>query len=160
MIRLLGTNLLHVLSICQDIPADEWDQIAKMGGPLRHDALAIWAYNVAGPKWTNTDAAGKTLMVGGLIPQREGVYQSWFLATNHAWKNHAKELTVEAIELKEIIFRDGAHRVETVCLASRSAALVWYQKVGLTFESTMKSYCTDGSDAVMYVDTRPQWRKH
>lgn len=153
-------NLLHTMTVCLDLREDEWDQVVKMGGQRSTDAVAVWANSVSGPKWAYTDDTQKTLMVGGFIPQRTGVFMSWFLATDYAWKNHARELTLEAIERKEFMFAAGAHRVETVCLASRSAAHAWYQKVGSIFESTMKSYCIDGSDAMLFVDTREPWRKH
>lgn len=155
-------NHIHVLSVCLDLRADEWDQVTKFGGSSVHDEVAAWAWRVSGPKWAyvSEDAEHKTLLVGGFIPQRTGVYQSWFLATDYAWKNHARELTLEAIERKEFMFAGGAHRVETVCLASRSAAHAWYKKVGSVFESTLKSYCIDGSDAMMFADVREPVRKH
>lgn len=153
-------NLMHALKVLVDLRADEWDQIVKMGGAHDIDSLATWAYNVPGQKWAYTDSADRTLMIGGFIPQRSGVYISWFLATDYAWNNHARELTLEAIDRKAFMFDGGAHRIETVCLSSRSAAHIWYGKVGSTYESTMKSYCTDGSDAMLFVETREPWRKH
>lgn len=153
-------SLVDTLMVCRDLREDEWDQITKMGGARDDDSLAAWAHNVNGPKWAYTDDTGKTLLVGGFIPFRAGVYGSWFLATDYAWKNHARELTLEAIERKEYMFAGGAHRIETVCLASREAAHVWYKKVGSLFESTLKGYCVDGSDAMMFADTRGPMRKH
>lgn len=153
-------SLLFTLNVCTDLRADEWEQIVKMGGQHSGEAVAIWAHSISGPKWAYTDEAGRALMVGGFIPQRPNVYASWFLATDYAWQNHARELTMEAIERKEFMFAAGAHRVETVCLSSRSAAHAWYKKVGSSYESTMKSYCVDGSDAMLFVDTREPWRKH
>lgn len=153
-------SLIDVLLVCRDLREDEWDQIVKIGGERNDDAVADWAYNCNGPKWAYTDSAGKTLLVGGFLPQRAGVFTSWFLATDYAWKNHARELTMEAIERKAFMFAGGAHRIETVCLASRVTAHTWYEKVGSRYESTLKGYCTDGSDAMMFVETREPMRKH
>lgn len=152
--------LIDVLLVCRDLREDEWDQIVKMGGERDDDSVAAWARNVRGPKWAYHDDHGKALLVGGFIPHREGVYASWFLATDYAWKNHARELTMEAIERKAFMFGSGAHRVETVCLASREAAHTWYKKVGSLYESTLKGYCIDGSDAMLFVETREPVRKH
>lgn len=153
-------SLIDTLLVCRDLREDEWDQIVKVGGQKSDDAVAGWARNVGGPKWAYTDDAGKTLLVGGFIPHRAGVFASWFLATDYAWKNHARELTVEAIERKAFMFAGGAHRIETVCLASRVQAHAWYEKVGSHYESTLKGYCVDGSDAMLFVETREPMRKH
>lgn len=153
-------SLIDTLMVCRDLREDEWEQIQKVGGYRNDDFIATWAANANGPKWGYTDDSGRTLLVGGFIPLRTGVFGSWFLATDYAWKNHARELTIEAIERKEFMFQSGAHRIETVCLASREAAHVWYKKVGSLYESTLKGYCVDGSDAMMFAETREPMRKH
>lgn len=153
-------SLVDILMICRDLREDEWDQIMRMGGEKNDDSLATWAYNCAGPKWAYTDDADKVLWAGGFLPHRSGVYSSWFLATDYAWKNHAGDLTREAIRLKGVMFNNGAHRIETVCLSSREKAHAWYKKVGSFYESTMKHYCVDGSDAMLFVDTREPRSKH
>lgn len=151
-------NLMDIFAVCCDLRADEWDQIEKFGGRAHDiDATSVSCFQFPGPKWAYTNEAGRQLLVGGFIPHRTGVYASWFLATAYAWENHAYELTREAIDRKAFMFQSGAHRVETVCLSSRTAAHAWYKKVGSVFESTLKSYCIDGSDAAMFVETR---RKH
>lgn len=151
-------DLGDMLHVCCDMREDDWEQIVKLGGQRNIDEVASQGYQLPGPKWAYTDMEGKkTLLCGGFIPMRAGVYASWFLATNYAWENHARDLTLEAIDRKAYMFDGGAHRIETLCLSSRIEAHVWYKKVGSNFESTLKGYCIDGSDAAMFVETR---RKH
>lgn len=154
-------TLIDVLLVCRDLREDEWDQILKVGGRCDDDFVASWAFDIPGPKWAyTTEDKARVLLAGGFIPLRPNVYGSWFLATDFAWKNHARELTLEALDRKEFMFAGGAHRIETVCLASREAAHVWYKKVGSLYESTQKGYCVDGSDAMIFAETREPMRKH
>ena len=74
------------------------------------------------------------------------------MATEYAWANHGKELTAHTIDgMGHIIQRERIRRLETVCLASRRAAQIWYKRLGLVYESTLKGYAADGTDAVMFV---------
>jgi hypothetical protein len=59
-----------------------------------------------------------------------------------------------AAERLKFMLDSGAHRIETVCLANRRLAQRWYSIIGLEKESTLKGFCIDGSDAVMYVATK------
>lgn len=92
--------------------------------------------------------------VGGFIPQRPGVYRTWFIAPAATWTDHGSDIT-EACREKIADLLDGlAHRVETVTLADRAEARAWYERIGLTFESTQRGYGAGGEDAVMYVAVR------
>lgn len=96
-------------------------------------------------------AGEKPVAVGGFIPQRPGVYRTWFIAPEATWTDHGAELT-DACRDKIADLLDGlAHRVETVTLADRAEARAWYERIGLTFESTQIGYGARGEDAVMYV---------
>jgi len=113
-----------------------------------------WGLNIPGPKWAAVEGE-KTFIVGGFAPQRAGVYTTWFLASKEAWATQAKRVTEIAIERKNLMFSDGStHRLETVCLASRKLAHRWYKTIGLAHEATLKGYCIDGSDAMVFADVR------
>lgn len=88
---------------------------------------------------------------GGFLPQRRGVMRTWFIAPDESWRKHGKEL--EAI-CRDQIAAVLAHRVETVTLADRAEARAFYERIGLTFESTLRGYGANGEDAVMYVAVR------
>ncbi len=89
--------------------------------------------------------------VGGFIPQRPGVERTWFMAPDKSWQDHGRELTDKCRELLEDKL---AHRIETVTLADRAKARAWYERIGLTYESTQPGYGCNGEDAVMYVIVR------
>lgn len=157
--KLRECNLGDILYVACQLRDDEWEQHCKMSGSADMDALVARCYNYAGPKWTYVDdeaEEGETraLVVGGAVPHRPGVYSSWFLASKYAWANYGAELTGMARERMFHVLDSGAHRIETVCLASRKLAQRWYKTVGLRQESTLEAYCADGSDAVMFVATR------
>lgn len=152
-------NFGDLMSVCIGLRKEEWDTVVAFGGARDIDALIVRGYNYPGPKWAFTDENDytRTLLVGGFIPHRAGVYSSWFLATAYAWEHHARELTETAIERQQFMFDSGAHRIETLCLASHKLAHRWYKTVGLRLESTKEGFCVDGSDASLFVSTR---RKH
>lgn len=96
-------------------------------------------------------AGDKPIAVGGFIPQRPGVVRTWFMATEESWKDYGRELTDLCCELME---DQLAHRIETVTLADRAEVRAWYERIGLTYESTLRGYGCNGEDAVMYVAVR------
>lgn len=106
-------------------------------------------------------AGEKPIAAGGFLPQRPGVFRTWFMAPEWAWKEHGRELTDVCRELIARLFRGKlAHRVETVTLADRAEARAWYERIGLAYESTLRGYGANGEDAVMYVALRPDEEIH
>lgn len=155
--RLRECSLGDILYTAISLRNDEWDQEEKFGRPRDIDSLIARCYSFPGVKWTFVDEEaddGAALVVGGFIPLRAGVASSWFLATKHAWAAYPREVTEMAAGRISWAYANGIHRVETLCLDSRRHAHHWYEKIGLVKESTMKGYCVDGSDAVMYVGLR------
>lgn len=148
-------HLLHVFCNLRD---SEWDTIYSILGPQTIDSMVMRCSLYSGPKWAYGDEDKPPLIVGGFIPQRLGVYSSWFFPTINAWSIYPSEVTKVAVERKRLMFEEsGAHRIETVCLASDKLAQRWYKSIGFNLEATMTGYCANGTDAVMYVDTL---RKH
>jgi hypothetical protein len=95
------------------------------------------------------------LAVAGFIPQLPGVLRTWMLATDAAWLEHGAELTwYTYVGIGVQIEQGGARRIETVCPDSHTAAKAWYPRLGLKQESTLAKYCTDGSDAALFVRLR------
>jgi hypothetical protein len=149
-------TLMDIMHVACNLRSDEWEQIQKFGGAHDIDAVVVHAMALPGPRWAYADESNPNLalMVGGCAPVRKGVYQSWCLVSKLAWKTHGHAVTEAVAERVQFMLDSGAHRIETLCLASRANAQRWYTTIGLRFESTLKSFCVDGSDAVMYVATR------
>lgn len=152
--KLQEPNLMNIIQVCCDLRDDEWDQITKFGMVRDVDRLALMAFAMRGPKWCLTTDAGVAVLAGGLIPQRLGVMGSWCLISNTGWRDHAAEVTKTVEDVVSKALAGSVHRIETVCLASRERAQRWYETIGLKKESTLKGYCVDGSDAVMFTAVR------
>lgn len=100
-------------------------------------------------------AGDKAVAAGGFLPQRPGVFRTWFIAPEWAWAEHGHDLTaVCRDQMVKMLDAGLAHRIETVTLADRAEARAWYERIGLTFEATLRGYGANGEDAVMYVALR------
>jgi hypothetical protein len=157
MLHLRAPNLLDILAVCLSLPEDERiDYKAFTGRDYDPDEVAAeaWLYN--GPKWAISDENDdrKALVVCGYIPQRPGVYQSWYYAMPEAWKPHGKEVTDLTRAIIGGMLERDAHRLETLCLNHRAKALRWYGLLGLQYESTLCKFGANGEDAAMYVALR------
>lgn len=145
----------HVLTILKDMPESEKTLFKAMTGD-DFDAESVLVALADLPGTHHLFWAGETpVAVGGFIPQRKGVVRTWFIAPDAAWVNHGRDLTELCGGLIKGMLDDGlAHRIETVTLADRLEARAWYERIGLTFESTQRGYGSGGEDAVMYVALR------
>lgn len=136
-----------------NLRADEWEGIYGIVGAVTIDAYVIRCMMHQGPKWTYRDQ-DRPWIVGGFVPQRSGVYASWFLATLDAWAEIPREVTDVAIERKQFMLDNGAHRIETVCLSSNKLAQRWYKAIGFKHEATLEAYCVNGTSAELFVHTK------
>lgn len=96
----------------------------------------------------------RALVVAGFLPQLPGVLRTWMLASDEAWLEHGAELTKYTYFGIGVQLERGARRIETICPDSHIAAKAWYPRLGLKQESTLAKYCTDGSDAALFVRLR------
>jgi hypothetical protein len=87
------------------------------------------------------------------VQHRPGVFTSWYLASDFAWTNYAREITSLTVKNIDFMFESGMNRVETVCLASRKTAHRWYKAVGLHQEPTQMR-APDGRELSLFVKER------
>ena len=149
-------NLGDVFTIAVKLPDEERQQLTAFTGRRYDiDQVVMDAMRFGGPKWAVVDEATpwNALVVGGFIPRRPGVFESWFLALPDVWVKGSgiTEITAEIIRGQ---LESGAHRLETICLASRAQTRRWYERVGLKFEATLQNYGAHGEDAAVYVAFR------
>lgn len=149
-------TLLDIIQVVASLRDTEWEAIEAMGGPRDMDWMIAHCYGLPGPKWAYK-ADDMAYLCCGFIPIRAGVFKTWFLASRQGWDHFGKDLTAIATDLLGKQLDTGAHRLETVSLATHERAHRWYKTIGLRLESTLQGYCIDGSDALMHVATR---RKH
>ena len=156
MIHLTDINEFeHVMAVLQQMPESEKVIFKAMTGD-DFDAENVLIALADLPGTHHLFWNGETpVAVGGFIPQRKGVYRTWFIAPDESWKTCGQEITDKCRDLVQGMIEDGlAHRVETVTLADKAEARAWYERIGLTFESTQRGYGSGGEDAVMYVALR------
>jgi hypothetical protein len=148
------TNLIDLLVVCKSLPEDEIEQIeAFTGEEFDVESIAVSTYNMPGPRWTCRIAeTGEPLAIAGYIQVGASIWRSYMLANERAWKEFGGEVTHHVKEVIENLARGQEHiRLETIALESRERARRWYDRVGLEYESTLRSYGAGGEDAVMYV---------
>lgn len=145
-------TLLDIVGVCTHlIPEDRVQYEAFTGRPYEIDAAAVGHWHFAGPKFT-AFVDDRPIVVGGYVPVRPGVYNSWFLSTPEAWRTPG--VTTITRQIIAGMLQNGAHRLETVCLASRADTRRWYEKIGLRFETTLEKYGARGEDAACHIATR------
>lgn len=156
MITLREPTLLDLLGVCLALPQDEREVYRTLTGQdYDPDAVAADLWHTAGPNWCMADEQGRPVVVCGYARMQPGVFRSWYLATADAWEKHGAEVTrITQDIVSGMLKQGGAHRLETITLASKSLARRWYARLGLQFESTLKGFGVGGETAVMYVATR------
>jgi len=148
--QVVQPSLTDYIYICDNLPADEIEQIAAMTGQVFDpDEAAINCHLVPGPKWLIIDEEGRPLVVGGCMQLRKGVWQTWMLVPDMTWETHAREVTEIVLSLQKQMQEQG-HRIQTLVLSSRERARTWYGTLGLEHEGTLRAYGTGGEDFEMY----------
>lgn len=157
--RLVDATLLDCIKVCYDLPESEQQQITALGGgAFDPEREAVKLFNAPELfKFCAIVDAGQddtALAVGGYVPLRQGVYRSYMLATNKAWAEYGRQVTVTVRRIMREMLKEHAHRLETVALANRYDACKWYSSLGMRCEGTLAGYGVGGEDAVVYAITR------
>jgi hypothetical protein len=156
MITIRDQYMLDLLIIGSQLPQEEIIQYeAFTGEKYDHQVMAARAFQLPGPRWTFA-APSFPLVTGGCARLHKGTYRSWFLAQPAAWsKEWCGDVTKATADIvKGMMDQPHVNRLETICLASREKARLWYSKVGLEYESTLRGYGCNGEDAVTYVGVK------
>lgn len=144
--------------VALNMRADEQRQWCALTGREEYDPwlCARTLVGIPGPQFVLLDPTGRAFAVGGFAPQRPGVYQTWAAAVEGSWDLYWRDITAHCRAQIQAMFDSGAaQRIETVALADRTRAHVWYAK-GLRQEKEgiMRKFFADGSDAVLYACTK------
>jgi hypothetical protein len=153
VIRVCEPTLSHLLARAVALPPGERELAEALSGePYDPGAVAAKLKLAPGMHFAFLSENEHVIAAGGFITHGNGVFRTWFLASEASWEHYGVELTRVVRELIRRMLYDGpARRIETVTLADRTRARDWYPKIGLTYESTMQAYGAQGQDAVMYV---------
>lgn len=149
---LRSPNSMDIAIVAHQLLKSDVEQIeALTGAPYDADAVTARCLRYSGPKWAIVNARDNMpLAVAGCIRLRPHVYQTWFLSMPELWV-HGKKVTEVTRKVMLEMLADDAHRIETLCLASRKEARSWYDAVGLHFEAEFLSYGANGEAFVQYA---------
>jgi hypothetical protein len=148
--------LIELITIARDLPTADVDLYREMTGlNLNPETVAAQLFLSGGPAW-GFYKGGRALAAGGYTSRGNGTWVSWFMATGEAWMHpNGRELTELVRQTVAEMFRDPyVMRLETVTLASREKARAWYERIGLTYESTACKASASAQDLVTYVAVR------
>lgn len=158
MIHLTDINEFEIVAgIAQHMGEEERELFrANTGQEFDHEEFLVSLAEIAEHGYHHIMWAGeKPIALVGFIPQRPGSLRTWFIAPDDVWEEHGRDLTDACQKLiTDLLDQKLAHRIETVTLAKREKARAWYERIGLTYESTLRGYGANGEEAVMYVAVR------
>lgn len=128
---------------------------ALTGRPFNAEEAAAETLHYPGMHWIAADAETPHIACGFIRQRGVGgateVYRTWFFSTPEAWTTYLGSTTRIARSLIQSMLHDGhAHRIETLTLASYTETRAWYDRIGLTYEATLRQYGAKGEDVVIY----------
>lgn len=159
MISIGRPNLVDILIVARDAREDEKQQYKILTGrDWDSDYVATEGFNKAGVKFVFLDD-NKPFCVGGWEPVVDGVWQSWMIGNMDYWESHWRTITKLCRQTMQIMFDDGARRLQTYVLESRTKTCDWYVR-GLKMqpEGVFRNFGMNGEDMALYSRIRDQVR--
>lgn len=157
MIRTCGAGLndfLHCAACIDPVEIQTYFEMTGRVWDANDVASQLWM--AGGHCWAFRETVGNfPAAVGGYLPVRTGVWASWFMATPAAWARGNQITDRVAAVVRSMFENPEVRRLETVTLATRTRARDWYERIGLTYESTARAASATGQDLVTYVALRP-----
>lgn len=157
MITLSAPNLMDLLKLACVPQEDEREQYLSMTGEdWIVDRVACDLYNRNGVQYVLLED-DQPICAGGFDPVSPGVWQTWMLAKEGAWKDHGAAITKHSREMIDELLKGPARRIECWAVASRTKACEWYEKgLKMEREATLRQYGVNGEDVAVYVKLREQ----
>lgn len=149
---------IHAYMVCASMRENEVRQLMAFsdGSEFDHEVAARVVINKPGVRFTVVDSSDSPLVVGGYMEVASGVWQSWMIGTDEAWRFHWRQITKASLWLKEKMFEGGARRLQDSCLVEREDACKWIQAIGFRLEGVWKEFGINGEDVAFYAVTRSQ----
>lgn len=136
---------------------DEIEQDLAMTGATEYDpeSAIIKMAAVPGPKFVIL-ADNVPVVAGGFWQVRPGVWEGWQLGTMDGWEKHWRSITKVTRRLNDrMLALPDVHRLQLIGLAGREKTFEWYERsLAYTREATLRGYCANGADAVMFSRTK------
>jgi len=139
--------------VCRNL-RDPWvAEIKALFGVVEPDALAVAVYEKRGPAFACLGERDIPVVIAGVEIVREGLGQSWMLGTD-GWQRHATEIARATRRVVRALLTDGGlRRVQMISPLTDEKARRWIRALGFSPEGTLRRYCLDGGDALIYGAT-------
>lgn len=147
--------------IARHMRPDEIAQfIALAGLESYHSDTAARAFaNTQGPSYVLLDDQKRPVAAGGFDPIRPGVFEAWGIGTLDGWAKHWRGMTFAANRVMRDLFAQGAHRIQTVALASRTGAHEWYERgLRMQREGVHPGFFADGQTGISFARVKQEVR--
>ena len=141
--------------VCSNMREECFKETQSLSFADTKDDIAKDIMNQNGDSYTVINKAGDPVLVGGTFYRSPGVATIWLIATNEISHRDWWAATKFITGLIEVLFLQGsAHRVQAESIGWRHHAHSWLQRIGLSKESQMNSYSTDGYDLLVFGKTK------
>lgn len=152
---------LHLVLLADQMRVTEQQQFLAITGGERfdpdtaaHAVINSWArsapYALTVLRADNTPAAA-----GGFELIGAGVWQSWMVGTEEGWNEQWRAMTKATCWLIDRLFENGARRVQTNALSSRTKAIEWFERsLRLKAEGVWRGYGAQGEDIAHFSRMR------
>lgn len=154
-LSVIPCNLPALAFLCAHARADEIAQYEALNGMLWDaDTVATELFRRRGEKFLLVTEDGVPVVAGGFEPQCRGVFAGWMVGTQAGWDALGWRISVIVRKLVESLFATGAHRLEIMALATRTATCRWYMRaLKMQFEGAHRGRGALGEDMVTYART-------
>ncbi|MGO1069318.1 hypothetical protein [Lysobacter sp. CA199] len=155
--NLVECTLRHLIYICDRVRPNERDQFVALGwaDDFVPDIVAHGLFGKGGPRFTCLAEDNTPAIAGGYEEIAPDVWQSWMIGTPEGWVEQWRNVTRASKWVMAGLFRQGARRLQTSCIADRADAIRWYEKsLGLRREGVWRQFGKNGEDVAHFARVR------
>ena len=150
--KLVTPTVMDLLMLCSQARQDEKDQYEALIGPWDYEEAALGFHTRDGVKFGLMDDNHIVVCAGGWEHVIPGVWQSWMIGTDENWKKYWRSITKHSRKVMDALIDDGARRLQTGALSSRTEACEWYIRgLKMQYEGTVKNFGFNGEDMDTFV---------
>ncbi len=147
----------HIVLLCDQMRPDEIQQYLALTGATEYvaEVAARGFINTNGVRFTLVDDENMPCVAGGFEEIIPGVWQSWMVGNLEGWERNWRTITKGCRWVMGGLLEMGARRLQTSALASRTAAIEWYERgLGMQREGTWRNYGANGEDVACFALVR------
>lgn len=145
----------HLVYLTQHMRQDEIDQYLALTGADTYDpevAARGFMNTPSAVKFTVVGRDGLPAVSGGFEEVIPGVWQSWMVGTDLGWEQNWRSITKATRWLMDGLLAQGARRLQTTAITSRTGAIDWYLNgLGMHQEGLWKNYGRNGEDVAQFA---------